>query len=84
MISIRSGTTLRPGYADIAPGVSMPIEELRAPPHLNRNHIDGPLLSWGGQFHWLTLWERFALALGAYSVDDIAEMRWSHYRRWHP
>lgn len=42
-------------------------------PHIQMNHIDGPLLHFrNGELHWLTLWERVMVRLGradAYSLE---------------
>lgn len=36
------------------------------PPHINRRHIDGPLLTFSdGQMHWLTWRERFQVWWGS-------------------
>lgn len=36
-----------------------------ARPHIQWNHIDGPMLSMRtGEVHWLTLWERIQLRFG--------------------
>lgn len=75
---------MRAGYTEIAPGVGVPAESLREPAHLQSDHIDGPLLSWGGQLHWLTLLERLALAVGTRTLDQIAANRFLQYRDWHP
>lgn len=57
-------------YSDEIPaGVSFPIG---GRPHINSRHIDGPLLSFrDGQMHWLTLWERFLLALGLTDAERL-------------
>jgi hypothetical protein len=55
--------------------VSMPREALLAPPRINWNHIDGPLLMWGGQMHWLTVRERAALFFRITTLKEIAQGR---------
>jgi hypothetical protein len=45
-------------------------------PHLNRRHIDGPLLTWAGSLHWLTWKQRISLRLGLKSIDEIACEQW--------
>lgn len=43
-----------------------------ARPHIQRNHIDGPLLVMrDGSLHWLTLMERFALCLGRTNAHEL-------------
>lgn len=59
--------------------VSMPIEAYRTSANLRR-HIDGPLLSWAGRLHWLTIRERFALWLGLTSVEALAQRQWPDYK----
>lgn len=44
-------------------------------PVLNRKHVDGPLLTWGGYMHWLTIWERFLLVINFSTLDEIAARR---------
>lgn len=57
-------------YSDVIPaGVSFAISSR---PHINRRHIDGPLLSFrDGQLHWLTLWERLLLVLGFTDAERL-------------
>lgn len=57
-------------YSDSVPaGVSFPISSR---PHINRRHIDGPLLTFrDGQMHWLTMWERILLALGLMDAEKL-------------
>lgn len=46
------------------------------PPYINTSHVDGPVLTYSnGQMHWLTFWERVALALGWTSAARIQEKR---------
>lgn len=50
-------------------GVSFPIVRR---PHINRRHVDGPLLIFrDGQMHWLTLGERLLLALGLIDAERL-------------
>jgi hypothetical protein len=55
--------------------VSMPIEAFYADPHIQFNHIDGPVMTWAGLSHWLTWRERFALCFGRTSVEILANKR---------
>jgi hypothetical protein len=61
--------------------VSMSIEAIYSDPHINWRHIDGPLMTWAGQMHWLTWKERFLLWLGRITIHDIARSRFTGYRR---
>lgn len=47
-------------------------------PRVNWKHVDGPLMGWAGEVHWLTLWERLLLALRLTTVDAVACERWPH------
>ena len=43
-----------------------------AKPHVQWNHIDGPLLTCAdGTPHWLTLWERLALRAGITTLEAL-------------
>lgn len=53
-------------------------EAILAGPDVVWNHVDGPLLSWAGQLHWLTPWQRLQLWLGLETLDDVAEKRWPY------
>lgn len=45
-------------------------------PHIQPNHIDGPMLVFSdGQLHWLTLWERFLFALGTTNAEKLERKR---------
>jgi len=45
-------------------------------PSLKMKHIDGPLLTFrDGQMHWLTLWERFMVALGRDDAESLERKR---------
>jgi hypothetical protein len=44
----------------------------QAAPHVQWNHIDGPLLTCrDGTPHWLTLWERLGLRAGFITLDQL-------------
>lgn len=45
-------------------------------PHINWRHVDGPLMTWAGNLHWLTWMERVRLSLRLATVDDVARERW--------
>lgn len=46
------------------------------PPHINRRHIDGPLLVFSdGQLHWLTLAERVLFFMGLTDAEEIQRQR---------
>lgn len=77
-ISWSSGMPIRDGWVEIDPGVSIPREALTAKPHINWKHIDGPLMTWAGQMHWLTWRQRFALWLGRATIQTVAEGQWPH------
>jgi hypothetical protein len=74
--------TLREGWVEIAPGVSTPLEAVLAEATVRWNHIDGPLLSWAGQLHWLTWRERFAIWIGRETPDTIAQKHWPLRKRY--
>lgn len=64
------------GWAEPAGSVvSMPLADWFRHPEVQWDHIDGPLLMWRGQLHWLTWKERFMLAIGRTSIQQIAERR---------
>lgn len=48
-------------FVSIAEGVGVPAESVLAGAHIQWNHVEGPLLTWAGALHWLTLWERIQL-----------------------
>ena len=59
----------RAGYIYNKHGVGYPVG---AQPHVNWNHIDGPLLYCSdGQLHWLTWRDRFRLFWGLADIHDI-------------
>lgn len=63
--------------------VSMPREAYLAEPHVIWKHIDGPLMTWAGQLHWLTCRERAAIWFGLATVEDIAQKQWPERRFWY-
>lgn len=73
----------RPDSIEFAVGLSVQFGADRKP-SINWRHVDGPLLFMrNGQFHWLTLWERFQCWLG--KADAISlERKYSpdFMRRW--
>lgn len=60
---------------EISPGVCISREDFETPPYVQWNHVDGPLLHWRGQVHWLTVLERILLFLGFTTVNIIAYER---------
>lgn len=58
--------------------VSVPNEAVTAGPHVQWNHIDGPLMTWAGHLYWLTWGERIRIALWLTTVDKIASERWPY------
>ncbi|MGE5522364.1 MAG: hypothetical protein ACM3SS_01520 [Rhodospirillaceae bacterium] len=47
-------------------------------PHIQRNHIDGPLLYLrDGRLHWLTLKERFLLWIGGTDAYKLERKYWN-------
>ena len=55
--------------------VGVPNEAITDGPHVQWNHIDGPLMTWAGGLHWLTGWERLGIWMGLTSVDAVAIKR---------
>lgn len=62
-------------YTELAPGVSAPTEAFYKEPTI-RKHVDGPLLSWVGQLHWLTWCERFLVWCGYDTAESLAQKHW--------
>lgn len=58
--------------------ISVPHEAITSGPDVNWRHIDGPLMFWAGELHWLTWSERFSMWLGVQTLDQVAEKRWPH------
>lgn len=54
-----------------------------AGPSVSWRHVDGPLLTWAGEIHWLTWWERICLYLKQKTLYDIACDRWPHLELRH-
>ena len=61
--------------------VSVPRKAITNGPSVQWNHIDGPLMTWAGQLHWLTWKERMMIDLGVTTVDLVAERHWPHLAR---
>ncbi len=59
-------------------GVAVPNEAITDGPDVTWNHIDGPLMHWAGNMHWLTWRERLRIASGYSTVDDVACERFPH------
>lgn len=54
----------------------MEVQRQWSPPHINRKHVDGPLLVYSdGQLHWLTWRERIALAFGQTDANALQRKR---------
>lgn len=58
--------------------IQVPCSAILEGAHINMKHIDGPLMSWAGEIHWLTLRERIRIWTGRQSIDDLACKRWPH------
>lgn len=56
--------------------ISVPSAAILEGPHVNWRHVDGPLMTWAGQLHWLTWRERILIALMMTTVDRLACRRW--------
>jgi hypothetical protein len=63
--------------------VAMPIEDFLKEPHVMWTHIDGPLMTWAGQLHWLTMRERIALWFGATTIEAVAQKQWPERCFWY-
>jgi hypothetical protein len=64
--------------------VAMPFEAFDAAPTVTWNHVDGPLLCWAGQLHWLTFRERLSLWLGLTTIEAITQKRWPQRKSFAP
>lgn len=64
-------------------GTYVPVGAVADAPHVQWKHIDGPLMTWCGELHWLTWGERLRIALGFATVRDIACKRWPHLAKLH-
>ena len=58
--------------------VGVPIEAITCGPSVQWKHIDGPMLTWAGHIHWLTIIERLSIWSGYRTVYQIAEKHWPH------
>jgi hypothetical protein len=58
--------------------IQVPNSAILEGPYVNWKHIDGPLMSWAGEIHWLTMKERFRAWVGLETIDQIACHRWPH------
>lgn len=58
--------------------VDVPNEAILEGPSINWKHVDGALLSWAGQMHWLTWVEKWRLHYKLDTVDDVASKRFPH------
>jgi hypothetical protein len=58
--------------------LQVPNEAITNGPYVLWTHIDGPLMTWACNIHWLTLSERLRIALKFSTVDQIACSRWPH------
>jgi hypothetical protein len=76
MMRFSSGMPEREGWVTVGSNVSVPKSAIVDGPSVRWRHIDGPLLEWAGQMHWLTLAERLAVWLRLKTVDEIATARW--------
>lgn len=56
-------------------------EAILAGPEVQWDHIDGPLVTWAGQMHWLTSWERLRIYLGLSTVESVAKARFPNTER---
>lgn len=61
--------------------VTVTCEAILAGPVVEWGHVDGPLMSWAGQMHWLTIWERVRISLRLSSVESVAKARFPHIER---
>lgn len=59
------------------------VDDVSAAPHVVWKHIDGPLMTWCGEMHWLTWRERIRIALGLATERTIAYERWPHLAKLH-
>lgn len=67
--------------SNLGSDISMPNEAFTEGPHIIWNHVDGPLMYWAGQDHWLTWGERLALFFGRATEESIARKHWPHTAR---
>lgn len=64
-----------PWEADARQGIGTPWKAYTDLPHIQWNHIDGPLMHWAGRLHWLTWAERILLRLRMTTPETIAFQR---------
>ncbi len=63
-------------------GIEVPREAITNGPDIQWNHIDGPVMWWAGQSHWLTWRERARIFIGgAPAIDAVANARFPHTYR---
>lgn len=60
---------------------SVPERAIISGPDVQWDHVDGPLMTWAGQSHWLTAWERVRLFLRLSTIETVAENRFPHIAR---
>lgn len=63
--------------------VHVSVDAVSEAPHVQWNHIDGPLMTWCGEMHWLTWGERLRIWLCISNVRSIAYKRWPHLAKLH-
>ena len=61
--------------------ISVPKEAITKGPDVTWQHVDGPLMQWAGNLHWLTFRERFRLFFRLATIDQIACERWPFLAR---
>jgi hypothetical protein len=71
-------------WIEIAHGCAMPREAFRAPPTINSRHIDGPVLQWAGQMHWLTWRELLAVWFWLEDAESLAQKHWPQRKDFAP
>jgi hypothetical protein len=63
-------------HRDRGTAISVPESAILAGPHVQWDHVDGPLMTWAGSLHWLTWGERFRIWVGWATVDAVASEHW--------
>lgn len=58
--------------------ISVPERAVLAGPKVIWKHVDGPLMHWAGNMHWLTWSERLGLFLRRTTLDAVGSRRWPH------
>lgn len=61
--------------------IGVPEAAILSGPDVTWKHIDGPLMHWAGNTHWLTFGERLRIFLGIATVDQVACSRWPHLEK---